>query len=155
MALPDSHPIPCIAKDYKPAGESDLVNWLAKEAAGGMQPDDNEEVSKKKSVDLYEDPPGRQDGQNLDARWGVETKGELAHNNEGTFRESKETRTEILRRAFDKLPSVVKQDVDAVSALLDHASSGQFTTRSATLLGKAKLAAPESLVDRVRRITGT
>lgn len=154
MALTDDRPLPCIAPNYRPAHESELQEWLLKEAEGGIKPDDNEATPKKPAVDLYADPPGRKDGQNIDANWGEETKGELNHHNDTTFEETKKDRVGALQKAFTKMPAATTQDVSAVTSLFEHGRSGRFTTHSAPLLGKAKLAAPASLSDRVRNATG-
>lgn len=153
MALTDDIPLKVTAPDYRSSTNSELEAWLRKEAEGGIQPEDNEATPKRKAVDLYEDPPGRLDGQNHDARWGEETKGDLAHNNDATFAESKKDRTGVLNAAFAKMPTNEKQDASAVSELFEHGRSGQFTTHSAPLLSKAKLASP-SLSDRVKKLLG-
>lgn len=156
MALTDDKPIEILAANYRPAHQSELEGWLRKEAEGGTKPEANEATPKKPAVDLYADPPDRQDGQNLDSRWGVETKGELNHHNDATYAESQKDRTGALGRAFAKMPAAERQDGAAVNALFDHAKSGRFTTHSALLLGKAKEAAAPAptLADRVRRATG-
>lgn len=153
MARTDDRPLPCIAPDYRPAHESELQAWLLKEAEGGIKPDDNEATKKRPSVDLYADPPGRKDGQNVDGNWGEETKGELNHQNDTTYDETKKDRLGALSNAFTQLPAAKAQDASAVSSLFEHGRSGRFTTHSAPLLDKAKLAAP-SLADRVLQATG-
>lgn len=156
MALTDEKPIEILAANYRPAHQSELAAWLQKEAEGGIKPEDNEATPKKPAVDLYEDPPGRKDGQNLDARWGEETPGELNHHNDGTYDETKKDRVGALGKAFAKMPAAERQDSAALNSLFDHAKSGRFTTHSALLLGKAKEAAAPAptLADRVRRATG-
>lgn len=154
MALTDEKPIEILAAGYRPSHQSELQEWLLKEAEGGIKPEINETTPKKPAVDLYEDPPGRQDGQNLDARWGEETKGELNHHNDRTFTESSKTRTEATRKAFSTFAANEKADQATISELFEHGKSGRFTTHSAPLLGKAKEAAAPTLSDRVRRIAG-
>lgn len=154
MALTDDRPLPCIAPNYRPAHESELQEWLLKEAEGGIKPEDNEATPKKPTVDLYADPPGRKDGQNIDANWGEETQGELNHHNDTTFAETKKNRLGALAESFTKMPAAKVQDASAVSALFEHGRSGRFTTHAAQLLDKAKLAAPATLSDRVRQATG-
>jgi hypothetical protein len=155
MARTDETPIQVTSPDYRPSHRSELQDWLMKEAEGGIKPDSNEATQKKPVVDLYADPPGRQDGQNEDARWGEETQGELNHHNDSTYDETKKDRLGALGKAFTKLPAAQAQAGSAVSQLFDHGRSGQFTAHSAELLGKAKLAAPApTLADRVRNLTG-
>lgn len=150
----DDNPLEILAPNYRPAHQSELGSWLQKEAEGGIRPASNDATPRKPTVDLYADPPERKDGQNLDARWGVETPGELNHHNDGTFDETKKDRVGTLNRAFTKLPAASAQDGAALNALFDHARSGRFTTHSAHLLGKAKEAAAPTLAERVRRVAG-
>lgn len=150
----DEKPLEVLAPDYRKAHESELFDWLKKEAEGGIKPEDNEATPKKPAVDLYADPPDRKDGQNLDASWGEETKGELNHVNNATFAETKLDRQGALNRAFTKMPEAASQAGAALDALFDHAKSGRFTANSAPLLGKAKEAAAPTLGDRVKRVVG-
>lgn len=48
MALSDDHPIQVTASNYKTAGDSDLLNWLNKEAEG---------TTSTVADDLYSGPP--------------------------------------------------------------------------------------------------
>lgn len=150
----DEKPLEILAPDYRKAHESELFDWLRKEAEGGIKPEDNEVTPKKPAVDLYAAPPDRKDGQNIDGHWGEETKGELNHVNNATFAESKKNRQEALNKAFAKMPVAVSQAGSDLNALLDHAKSGRFTANAAVLLGKAKEAAAPSLADRVKRVAG-
>lgn len=150
----DERPLEVLAPDYRKAHESELFDWLRKEAEGGVKPEDNEATPKKPTVDLYADPPGRKDGQNIDANWGEETSGELNHVNDATFAETKKGRQDAMAKAFAKLPEASSQAGSALNALFDHAKSGRFSTNTGTLLGKAKEASAPTLGDRVKRVAG-
>ena len=150
----DDRPVEILASNYRKAHESELFDWLKKEAEGGIKPDDNESTPKKPTVDLYADPPDRKDGQNLDANWGEETKGELNHINNATFAETKADRQGAMAKAFAKLPEASSQAGAALNSLFDHAKSGRFATNTGTLLGKAKEASATTLGDRVKRVAG-
>ena len=60
MPLPgstDDFPIQITAPVYRPAGQSDLMSWLAKEAAGEIP--NNENDSTVNYSDLYDSPEDR------------------------------------------------------------------------------------------------
>lgn len=154
MALTDDRPLPCIARDYRPAHESELAEWLMKEAEGGIKPEDNETTPRKGAMDLYDDPPGRKDVSNIDGQWGEGSKEEPFHQNDSTYEQSKKDRHDVTSRAFAKLPANEKQDQGTISELFEHGRSGQFTTHSVPLLTKTKEGAASqlSLSERVRKL---
>lgn len=154
MARTDDRPIPCLLPDYKPAHQSELQDWLMKEAEGGIKPEDNENTPRKGATDLYDDPPDRKDVSNIDGQWGEGSKAEPFHQNDATYEQSKKDRHDVTSRAFDKLTVNEKADQAMVSELFEHGRSGQFTTHSVPLLTKTKEGAAEpqlSLSERVRK----
>ncbi len=155
MALTDEHPMPVLFSNYRPAHRSELQEWLMKEAEGGVTPEANEATPRKGATDLYDDPPGRKDVSNIDGRWGEGSKAEAFHQNDATYEASKKDRHDVTSRAFATLKANEKTDQATVSELFEHGRSGQFTTHSVPLLTKTKEgSAPETLSDRVRRLTG-
>lgn len=155
MALTDDPPIPCIARDYLPAHESELTAWLAKEAEGGIKPEDNEVTPRRGATDLYDDPPGRKDVSNTDGQWGEGSSKEPFHQNDATYEQSKRDRHDVAARAFSKLPANEKQDQGTIAELFEHGRAGNFTTHSVPLLTKTKEGAAQpqlSLSERVRTL---
>ena len=160
MALPgstDDHPIRITAPEYKPNGQGLLEQWLAKEAEGGIKPEDNEQVSTVNYSDLYDDPKGRKDGSNVDGNWGegphmAAGKQEPFHQNNSTYTASQKERQDITSRAFQTKAVAERADQALLSANLEHARTGDFTTHSVLLQSKTKEGAAPSLSERVRSL---
>lgn len=155
MALTDDRPLLCVAPNYRPAHESELQEWLLKEAEGGIKPEDNERTPRKGATDLYDDPPGRKDASNVDGHWGEGSQAEAFHQNDATYAQSKKDRHDVASRAFSKLPANEKADQGMISELFEHGRSGQFTTHSVPLLTKTKEGAAQpalTLNERVRQL---
>lgn len=156
MALTDDVPIRITDPSYTTAANSDLSQWLAKEAAGGGEvPETNESVGTAAYSDLYDDPKGRKDVSNVDGHWGkkthtTESKVDPLHQNRGTFNASQEERHDVTGRALDSLPSAESNAQAVLSANFDHVRSGDFSAHSLLLQGKTKEG--QSLAERTRRI---
>lgn len=157
MALTDDIPVRITAPEYKTAGESDLAQWLNKEATGGDVPDTNESTSTAAYSDLYDDPKGRKDVSNTDGHWGKKTQTtehqvDPLHQNRGTFAASQEERHAVTQRALDSLPAAEANAGAVLSANFDHAKSGDFTAHSLVLQKQTKTASSGTLSERVRHI---
>lgn len=155
MALTDDTPIRITAPEYRPSGKGDLEQWLAKEAEGGIKPEDNEDKSTTDYQELYERPEGRKDGSNVDGRWGegphmANGRQEPFHQNDGTYRRSQTERHEVASQAFATLPAAESADRALLSANFANARSGNFTAHSLLLQGKTKEGA--SLAERANEI---
>lgn len=159
MALSDDHPIKVTAPEYKPSGQGDLELWLGKEAAekskvAAGQLDTNADESTVRYGDLYDNPPGRTDGGNINARWGEgpnKEKGKQApfHNNDATFAAANKERRDVVARALDTFPAASAVDQALLAKNLAHAASGDYETHSVLLHDGAKHA---SLSDRVKKL---
>jgi hypothetical protein len=157
MARTDDVPIRITASNYTTAENSELSQWLAKEAAGGGEvPESNESTSTASYSDLYDDPKGRKDVTNVDGRWGKKpqqtTGADPFHQNQGTYVASQEERHTVTGRALDSLPAAESNAQAVLSANFDHAKSGDFTAHSLLLQSKTKEGAAGSLSERVRRV---
>src|SRR5665213_723542 len=110
MARSDDHPIKVTSPEYRPAGQGEFEQWLGKEAelakvAADTKPKDNEDQSTTDYADLYDNPPGRTDGGNLNSTWGEgpnKDKGKQSpfHNNDATFLRANEERRQVTGRAL-------------------------------------------------------
>lgn len=135
MALSDDHPIRITDPLYKPAAQSDLAMWLAKEAEGGEKPENNENVSTVQYGDLYDTPstakmPPPPDPKNAP----------FPQNTENYTLAQKERR-DVAGRAYATTPAAEQADQALLSANFDHARSGDFTAHSVLLQSKTKEAA--------------
>jgi hypothetical protein len=158
MARTDDVPIRITASDYRTAADSELAQWLAKEAAGGggEVPETNEATGTAAYSDLYDDPKGRKDVTNVDGHWGKKpqqtTGKDPFHQNRGTYVASQEERHVVTGRALDSLPAAEANAQAILDANFDHARSGEFTAHSLLLQGKTKEGSVLGLSERVRRI---
>lgn len=103
---------------------------------------------------LRDNPEGRSKDA-PDAPWGEKGPGPIVHS-EGATTENAMERLGILRKAFSGTPQAERELHELVSQNFTHGASGQFTTRTALLKTKAKLAYPRaaSLMEMVRQVTG-
>lgn len=159
MALSDDHPIKVTSPEYRPAGQGDFEQWLNKEAdlakvAAAPKLEDNEDTSTVNYGDLYDNPPGRTDGANLNASWGEgpnKNKGKQApfHNNDATFHRANEERRQVTGRALDSFPAAAAVEQALLAKNLEHAARGEYTSHSVLLHDGVKQA---GLSERVKDI---
>lgn len=128
MALSDDHPIRIVSPDYKPSAQSDLAQWLMKEAEGGVKPENNEDKSTVDYGDLYETPKGAVQPQ-------PNTPEHLLTNEHAR---AQRERRDIAGRAFRTTPAAEQADQALLGANFDHARSGDFTAHSLLLQSKTK-----------------
>lgn len=139
MALSDDHPIQVTSPDYKTARNSDLAQWLAKEADGGVRPEDNEDRSTVEYGELRDRPKG--------AVPPPPTKVEqmLTSQHDNAQRE----RREIAGRAYATTPAAERADQALLGANFDHVARGEFTAHSVLLQSKTKEASSRTLSEKV------
>lgn len=130
--LSDDHPIRVTDPNYKTAAQSDLATWLAKEAAGGVKPEDNEDTSTVQYTDLYDTPSGAKLPPPPD-----KTTAPFPQNTENYTLAQKERR-DVAGRAYATTPAAEQADQALLSANFDHARRGDFTAHSVLLQGKTK-----------------
>lgn len=102
---------------------------------------------------LHENPKDRPT-KTPDAPWGEQGPGPIV-DSEGAQTENTKDRLGVLRKAFSGTPQAERAMQELISQNFAHGASGQFTTRTALLKTKAKLAhrAP-TLMERVREVMG-
>ena len=154
-----------LSVDNIPHDEQDdakLFELLSKEAAeaGGEKPADNEHEGTVGTTGLYPSPEDRGEG-TVDAPWGekdgrlIDGKHQPNHHSNGAYAEFKKGREELLSRIFDGKGSSDKTEQGLISQSFSHGASGDFSTSSPQLSGKAKEASQhETLLDRTRRLVG-
>lgn len=161
MALPgssDDCPVQITDPAYRPSGQGQLEQWLAKEAEGGIKPEDNDATSTTNYSDLYDSPKGREGGSSTNAHWGEEPhkdrgKQSPFDQNDATYAASRRESREVSGRAFQTLPAASSADQKLLAQNLEHARTGNFTTHSVLLQPKTKEGSA-SLSERVRHVVG-
>lgn len=156
----DEVPIRIGFNNYRPDGQGEFEQWLAKEAeGGGVHPETNEATGTQAYSDLYTDPPGRKDVSNVDGHWGKKDQAggkgvDPNHNNQGTYAASQAERHNVTERALASLPSAEANAQAVLSANFDNARSGNFTAHSLLLQSKTKEGSVSrpSMSERVRNI---
>lgn len=142
--LSDDHPIRITEPSYKPSAQSDLAQWLAKEAEGGVKPENNEDKSTVDYGDLYETPAGLE-------RPPAVTKTSPFPHTPANYTMAQRERRDVAGRAYATTPAAEQADQAMLSANFDHVRSGDFTTRSVLLQSKTKEASA-TLADQVRSL---
>jgi hypothetical protein len=130
--LSDDHPIRVTDPNYKTAAQSDLATWLAKEAEGGVKPENNENTSTVRYGDLYDTPPAAKMPPPADPPHAP-----FPQNTENYTRAQKERR-DVAGRAYATTPAAEQADQALLGANFDHARSGDFTAHSLLLQSKTK-----------------
>lgn len=143
--LSDDHPIRVTDPTYKTSAQSDLATWLAKEAEGGVRPEDNEDTSTVQYGDLYDTPitakmPPPPDKPNAP----------FPQNTENYTLAQKERR-DVAGRAYATTPAAERADQALLSANFDRARRGDFTAHSVLLQSKTKEASV-TLSEQTRRL---
>jgi hypothetical protein len=139
MALSNDHPIQITSPDYKTSRESDLAQWLAKEAEGGVQPENNEDKSTVEYGELRDRPQGAIPKQPT----AVEQLMTNQHN------KAQKERREIAGRAYATTPAAERTDQALLGANFDHAARGEFTAHSLLLQSKTKEASSGTLSAKI------
>jgi hypothetical protein len=127
----DEQPMRVTFADYKPPGQGDLEQWLAKE--GGQLSEPGEEGEVPGDPHLYESPRKEQ----LDA---------------GSYASAQKERQEAAEKAVPALTESAKAEQRLMAANFDSVNRGDFATRSVMLGSKSK--APLTLEERVRKLVG-
>lgn len=139
MALSDDHPIQVTSPDYKTARDSDLAQWLAKEAEGGVKPEDNEDKSTVEYGELRDRPKGAVPPP------PTATEQLMTDQHNRAQRE----RREVAGRAYATTPAAERADQALLGANFDHAARGEFTAHSVLLQSKTKEASARTLSAKV------
>lgn len=143
--LSDDHPIRVTDPTYKSAAQSDLATWLAKEAEGGVRPENNEDTSTVQYGDLYDTPSTAQLPPPPDKPHAP-----FPQNTENYTLAQKERR-DVAGRAYATTPAAEQADQALLGANFDHARSGDFTAHSLLLQSKTKEAS-STLSEQARRL---
>lgn len=139
MALSDDYPIQITSPDYTTARNSELAQWLAKEAEGGVQPETNEDKPTVEYGELRDRPQGAIPKQPT----SVEKLMTDQHNR------AQKDRRDVAGRAYATTPAAERADQALLAANFVHAASGKFNAHSVLLQSKTKEASPRTLSEKL------
>lgn len=142
MAQTDDIPIRITSPDYRDSRNSQLEEWLAKEAEDAGRLGDNESSVVPGCTELYPREPKAVEGPDRTSEESLQ-----AHQHDAAQR----ARRDVAAKAYANLPIAARTDRALLNANLAHAASGDFSSHSVLLQGGAKEAAA-TLSDRVRRL---
>lgn len=128
----DDYPIRITAPEYKPAGQSDLATWLAKEALAaqsGVKPEDNEGASTVAYGELYEPPVGA-------TKPEKDPKGLPFPQATTNYATAQNERREAIGNAYATTPAASAADRALMGANFDHVRNGDFESHSPLLSGQ-------------------
>lgn len=148
----DTHP-------HDESKDQELYDLLKEGEDPGESPGDVGESTVGAHPAHYKEPEDRSSG-DMDAPWGEAPKvhpnkhHHVVHLSDSALDAVRQSREDLLDKLFDGRDSTDKTEQALMSQHFKHVSSGEFTTSSPQLSEKAKHSMPETLMEKIRRVTG-